>query len=89
MDKDLKKSTDIRPSISFGSLGLCLLTLGTILARAFQPNAVPMSQWSIFSWVLMTAPVWLPAALGLLFLLIWIMIWIIAVAFDQSTSRLK
>ena len=64
-----KKSS---PSISFGGVGPYLLTLGIVLARAFQPNAIPMSQWSVFSWVLMTAPVWLHAALGLLFVLIWI-----------------
>lgn len=73
------------PSISFGGVGPYLLTLGIVLARAFQPNAIPLSQWSVFSWVLMTAPVWLQALIGLLFLLVWI----IAFAIDQSTSHLK
>lgn len=28
-----------------------------VAIRAFQPNAQPMNEWSVFSWFLMTLPV--------------------------------
>ena len=39
--------------------GLVFSTL-VILVRAFQKNAEPMSDWSIFSWILILAPVLYP-----------------------------
>ena len=38
-----------------------LLTAVIIAARAFQPNAQPMCDWSWWSWLLMCLPVFMPA----------------------------
>ena len=38
-----------------------MLTAVIIAARAFQPNAQPMCDWSWWSWLLMCLPVFMPA----------------------------
>lgn len=59
---------------SFGT-GLCgvLLTVAIIAIRAFQPGAEPMSQWSAWSWFLMTLPVTLPFIFFLLVGGLWLL----------------
>ena len=56
------------------STGLCgvLLTIAIIAIRAFQPGAEPMSQWSAWSWFLMTLPVTLPLILFVLTCILWL-----------------
>ena len=54
-------------SLGCGSLGGVLLTIAIIAIRAFQPNAEPMSQWSAWSWFLMTLPVTVNFALAVVF----------------------
>lgn len=34
----------------------CALAAAIVAIRAFQPGAEPMSEWSWWSWLLMTAP---------------------------------
>ena len=41
---------------AFGSAMSCII----IASRAFQPNAIPMSEWSVFSWFLMLLPAYWP-----------------------------
>lgn len=43
------------PTFLMGRWG-ALLSAAIIAARAFQPNAEPMTSWSFWSWVLMTLP---------------------------------
>lgn len=38
------------------SLPGCALAAAIVAVRAFQPGAEPMSEWSWWSWLLMTAP---------------------------------
>ena len=49
----------------------CLLTAVIVAARAFQPNAQPMSDWSWWSWLLMTLPVTMPLVL----IVAWLMLY--------------
>lgn len=46
-------------SITSGWWGT-LLTVAIVAVRAFQPGAEPMSQWSAWSWVMMTIPILWP-----------------------------
>lgn len=38
------------------SLPGCALAAAIVAVRAFQPGAEPLSEWSWWSWLLMTAP---------------------------------
>lgn len=62
-------------TISMGGYGV-ILTIAIIAIRAFQFGAEPMSQWSIWSWVLMTLPITVPMicvlSVGTVVLLLWI-----------------
>lgn len=51
--EETKKTTGL--TFQMGRWG-ALLSAVIIAARAFQPNAEPMSSWSFWSWVLMTLP---------------------------------
>ena len=53
-----------------------ILTCVIVIVRAFQPNATPISDWSWQSWVWMTIPIWLPAVFGLLFFIVFFMLYI-------------
>ena len=53
-----------------------ILTCVIVIVRAFQPNATPISDWSWQSWVWMTTPIWLSAAVGLLFFIVFFMLYI-------------
>ena len=57
----MEENNQNRTVFSF-STGLCgvLLSVAIIAIRAFQPGAEPMSQWSVWSWFLITLPVTLP-----------------------------
>ena len=46
-------------TISMGKYGV-ILTIAIIAIRAFQIGAEPMSQWSAWSWFLMTLPITFP-----------------------------
>ena len=43
-----------------------ILTSVIVFVRAFQSNAVPISEWSWQSWIWMTIPIWLPIVIGLI-----------------------
>ena len=59
--------TDKTPTLKLGcSCCGVILTAVIILVRAFQPNAIPISDWSWQSWVWMTIPIWLPAIFGII-----------------------
>ena len=64
MDKDFN---DKKFSFSVGCMSWPAVFLSTaiIVVRAFQPNALPMHEWSIISWFLMLLPAFIP-------MLIWI-----------------
>lgn len=69
LDEETKRTTGL--SFQMGRWG-AMLSAVIIAARAFQPNAEPMSSWSFWSWVLMTLPFTYPllvlAALAVLWL---------------------
>ena len=48
-----------------------LLTAAIVAARAFQPNAQPMCDWSWWSWLLMTLPVTMPVVLMAVWLVLY------------------
>lgn len=52
--------------ITGGAFG-AMLSGVIIAARAFQPNAIPMGEWSIWSWFLMLLPMYWPFAVFLAF----------------------
>lgn len=43
-----------------GGLAGSVLTAAIVAVRAFQPNSVPMEEWTFASWLLMTLPVTWP-----------------------------
>jgi len=49
-----------KPIVLKGGWSGCVLTIAIVAARAFQPNSVPMEEWSFGSWLLMTLPVLWP-----------------------------
>lgn len=51
--------SDRRFEIRTGPWGF-VLSAAVVLARAFCPGAVPVDEWSWWSWILMTAPALLP-----------------------------
>ena len=53
LDEETKRTTGL--TFQMGRWG-AMLSAVIIAARAFQPNAEPMSSWSFWSWVLMTLP---------------------------------
>jgi hypothetical protein len=56
-------------TFSAGWYGLALSAV-IIAVRAFQPNAEPMSSWSVWSWALMLLPVYWPMVVLVAFLLL-------------------
>ena len=48
-----------------------MLSALIISVRAFQPGAVPMEQWSGWSWVWMTMPYWSSAFFGTVGVITW------------------
>ena len=52
----------VNVTVSGGWYGLAL-TIAIIAVRAFQPNAASMSDWSVWSWLLMLLPSYWPLAL--------------------------
>ena len=73
MEREKTKLNNV--TISMGGWGV-ILTIAIIAIRAFQFGAEPMSQWSIWSWVLMTLPITVPMicvlSVGTVVLLLWI-----------------
>lgn len=57
-----------------------LLTAVIVAARAFQPNAQPMCDWSWWSWLLMTLPVTMPIVLMAVWLVLYAAIKVLAAA---------
>jgi hypothetical protein len=57
MENEEKRARSL--TISSG-LAESILTAAIVAVRAFQPNAVPMEDWSFVSWILMTLPVTWP-----------------------------
>lgn len=49
------------------------LTAAIVAIRAFQPGAEPMSEWSWWSWILMSIPAAFPLAAWAAFGLLWIL----------------
>ena len=72
MEREKTKLNNV--TISMGGWGV-ILTIAIIAIRAFQFGAEPMSQWSIWSWVLMTLPITVPMicvlSVGTVVLLLW------------------
>ena len=75
MDKDVHSninSNNKKLSFSFGCMSWPAVLLSSVIiaVRAFQPNALPMHEWSGWSWFLMLLPVFVPAMIwiALLFL---------------------
>lgn len=65
-----------------------VLTAVVVAARAFQPNAQPMCDWSWWSWLLMTLPVTMPIAL----MAAWLVLYIIAsgaIALLEGISKIR
>ena len=56
-----------------------ILTSAIIAVRAFQPNSLPMEDWSFASWILMTLPVTWPTW----FFVAW---WTAAFVFETVSS---
>lgn len=74
MDKDLNEKAGGNKKLSFScgcmSWPAVFLSVAIIAVRAFQPNALPMHEWSAMSWFLMLLPTFIPALMwiALLFL---------------------
>lgn len=64
-----------------------VLTAAIVLARAFQPGATAMPEWSWWSWLLMLAPVLLPAYLGAASLLLWLLSRALLAALEKASGR--
>ena len=61
MEKEDAK-TSKKPSFSIGCMPWPAVFLSAVIiaVRALQPNAEPMHQWSIASWLLMLSPMFIP-----------------------------
>ena len=74
MEREKTKLNNV--TISMGKYGV-ILTIAIIAIRAFQVGAEPMSQWSVWSWFLMTLPITFPMicffSVGTVTLILWIM----------------
>lgn len=64
-----EKKSETKITFGGGWLGFAL-TAVIVAARAFQPGAEPMSQWSAWSWVFMTLPTTLPTLCAVTLLLL-------------------
>lgn len=84
-DKDMENEKNKAPSIKFPGTSWwnSLLTIAIVGLRAFQPNAEPMSQWSGWSWVWMTLPIWGPAMFGTICAVAFLIMWLWA----NTTSK--
>ena len=58
--EDIKTSK--KPAFSIGCMPWPAVFLSAVIitVRALQPNAEPMTQWSVASWLLMLSPVFMP-----------------------------
>lgn len=65
------------------------LTAAIIAVRAFQPGAAPMSEWSWWSWLLMSIPAALPFVTWTVFGSLWLLAKTIAALLEKTVSRRK
>ena len=70
-------------TISMGKYGV-ILTIAIIAIRAFQIGAEPMSQWSAWSWFLMTLPITFPMICFLSVGTVALLSWIICAVFSKK-----
>jgi hypothetical protein len=81
MEREKTKLNNV--TISMGKYGV-ILTIAIIAIRAFQFGAEPMSQWSVWSWFLMTLPVTLPMICFLSVGTVALILWIIYTVFSKK-----